>query len=113
MRILVIASALAALAIPATGASAQWGNSYNRGYGYGNRSSETAQEIRECRRELARADSRREYYRERQECRREIADARRDDARRSGYYSRGYGAPYGNAWGYRDRRARDGYRYRR
>jgi hypothetical protein len=110
MRILVIASALAALAIPATGASAQWGNGYNRGYGNGYRNNtETAQEIRECRRELRSADSRREYYRERRECQREIADARRDDARRG--YGR-YGAPYGNAWGYRDRRHRDDYRWR-
>lgn len=111
MRILVIASALAALALPATAASAQWGGRYDRGYDYRN-SSETAREIRECRRELRRADSRREYHRERRECRREIADARRDDARRHGYghYGRGYSRPpYGHAWGYRNRN----WRYRR
>lgn len=106
MRIPVLAAAgLAAMLIPAA-AQAQprygygYGHGYQRGYGY---NSETAREIRECRRELRRADSRREYYRERRECRREIADARRDDARRYGYYGGRYSRPYGPAWGYRDR----------
>jgi len=107
MRILVLAAGLAAIAIPAA-ASAH--PHYDR-HGYYN-NSETARELRECRRELRRADSRREYREERRECRRELRDARRDDARRgyrSGYHSR---PPYGNAWGYRDRRYWDGYRWR-
>jgi hypothetical protein len=49
--------------------------------------------MRECRRELRRADSRWEYRRELRECRRELAQARRGDR-----YHRGY---------------RDNYRYRR
>ena len=108
MRILVLAAGLAAIAIPAA-ASAH--PHYDR-QGYRHHNSETARELRECRRELRRADSRREYREERRECRRELRDARRDDARRgyrSGYYSR---PPYGNAWGYRDRRYWDGYRWR-
>lgn len=38
-------------------------------------------EVRECNRELRRADSRKEYRKERKECRRELAQARRKDAR--------------------------------
>jgi hypothetical protein len=116
MRILVLAAALGAVALPATSASAQsWG-----GYrDYRGDRNEIRQERRECRRELRRADSRREYRRELRECRRELREARRDY--RGG---RRYGAPYGNAWGYHrdDRRGYsaqynggrywDGYRWR-
>jgi hypothetical protein len=90
----VLAATLAAaVAIPATAASAQ---RYG-GYGYGNRG-EVRQELRECRRELRRADSRWEYRRELRECRREIAEARRGDR----YYRNNHRY---------DRRYRD-YRYR-
>jgi opacity protein-like surface antigen len=86
MRMLVLAASLAAaVALPATVASAQRYGGYNgNGYGYGHRGSDVRDELRECRRELRRADSRREYYRELRECRREIAEARRDSRR--GYY---------------------------
>jgi len=95
MRILVLAATLAAVAIPVSGASAQrWGGHYGQGYGhhrgYGY-NSETRRELRECRRELRRADSRREYRSELRECRRELRDARWDDRRR------------GYRYGYRDR----------
>jgi len=108
MRILVLAAGLAAIAIPAT-ASAH--PHYDR-HGYSRHNSETARELRECRREIRRADSRREYREEVRECRRELRDARWDDRRRgyrSGVYAR---PPYGNAWGHRDRRYWDGYRWR-
>jgi hypothetical protein len=76
MRRLILSAAMAALLVPftATGASAQpfgWGN---RG-GYDHR---VQREMRECQRELRRANSRRAYERERRECRREISQARRD-----------------------------------
>jgi hypothetical protein len=88
MRILILAAAIGAVAIP-TAANAQYGRG---GYGYNNR--EVRQEQRECRRELRRADSRREYQRELRECRREIAAARH------GYrdYDRGRRYRYGNRW---------------
>lgn len=78
MRILILAAAIGAVAIP-TAANAQYHG--GRG-GYNNR--EVRQEYRECQRELRRADSRREYRRELHECRREIAAARR------GYRDRDY-----------------------
>jgi hypothetical protein len=79
MRKLILSAAMAALLTPftVTSASAQpygWGN---RG-GYDQR---VQREVRECRRELRRADSRRAYEREQRECRREISQARRDDRR--------------------------------
>jgi hypothetical protein len=83
MRILMLAAAVCAVAIP-TAASAQYGRG---GYGHNNR--EVRQEQRECRRELRHADSRREYRRELRECRREIAAARRgyrDNDRRDRRY---------------------------
>jgi hypothetical protein len=95
MRMLVLGAALAAaVAIPATAASAQrygYGNGY--GYGYGNRGNGVQRELRECRRELRRADSRWEYQRELRECRRELAEARRDQYR-DGRYRRGYRNDY-------------------
>lgn len=96
----VIGIAAAATALPAT-ASAQYGRGggyYNGGqyggghYGGGNRygRGDVGREIRECRRELRHADSRREYRRELRECRREIARAQRRGDR--GYYgNRGRG----------------------
>lgn len=108
MRLLILAAGLAAIAIPAAASAHPHHNRY--GYGYNN--SETARELRECRREIRRADSRRERREEVRECRRELRDARWDDRRRgyrSGYY---YVRPrYGTAWGYRTRYW-DGYRWR-
>ncbi|HEV7660206.1 MAG TPA: hypothetical protein VGO55_10205 [Allosphingosinicella sp.] len=80
MRILILAAAIGAVAIP-TAANAQYYGGRG-GYGYNDR--EVRQEYRECQRELRRADSRREYRRELRECRREIAAARR------GYRDRDY-----------------------
>lgn len=100
MRFLILAAAAGAVALPAGAASAQ----YYGGNGYGN--NRVRQEQRECRRELRRAESRREYYRELRECQREIADARRHSYRR-GYDRGGYGDRYD-----RDRRYWDGYRWR-
>ena len=77
---------------------ALWYGGYGHGYGYGrgHRGREVRQELRECRRELRRADSRWEYRRELRECRRELAEARRD-----------------GRYGYRyDDRRYDRYRYR-
>jgi hypothetical protein len=117
MRILVLAAALGAVAIPTTSLNAHPGHGYRDHSGD---RSEIRQERRECRRELRRADSHREYRRELRECRRELAQARRDYR----YNSRRYGPPYGNAWGYccedrrgyssryDDRRYWDGYRWR-
>ena len=75
MRKLIMAIGLAAVALPVSSIGAQ------RHSGYHNR--EVRQERRECRRELRRAESRREYYRELRECRRELARAQRSGR----YYS--------------------------
>ncbi|WP_114953676.1 hypothetical protein [Sphingosinicella terrae] len=84
MRMLIAAAAVAAATIlPATAASAQY---HGRGYGHYDR--DVRQEVRECRRELRRADSRREYRREMRECRREISRARWDDRRDRRHYGR-------------------------
>jgi hypothetical protein len=100
MRFLILAAAVGAVALPAGAASAQYYGGYGNN-GYGN--NRVRQEQRECQRELRRAESRREYYRELRECRREIAEARRHS------YGRGYDR-YG--YGDRDRRYWDGYRWR-
>lgn len=94
MRKLILGATLAAALVPVTGASAQY---YGRGYGYDRA---VRQEQRECRRELRRADSRREYRRELRECRREIREARRDSRH--------------DRWDRRHDRGRywDGYRWR-
>lgn len=71
MKTLMIAASAAVLATPlafAAPASAQ--------------SRQVRQEIRECNRELRRADTRREYRQERRECRREVRQAQRQTARR-------------------------------
>ena len=108
MRLLILAAALGAVAIPATAANAQYwrgGYDYNqRGYGHNQR--DVRQEQRECRRELRRAQTRRQYLRELRECRREIAMARRGNHDRGRWDRSGYG--YRND---RDRH-RDGYRGR-
>jgi hypothetical protein len=96
MRLLILAAAIGAVAIPAT-ANAQY---YGGRGGYNNR--EVRQEQRECRRELRRADSRREYQRELRECRREIAAARHGYRDRDYRYGdddyRGRRNRYGNRW---------------
>lgn len=96
MRKLIIAMAgLAAVMIPAASASAQgrYGGGY--GYGYSHNDRDVSRELRECRRELRRADSRREYRRELRECRREIARAQRRDRWDD---RRGYGHRYRRGW---------------
>jgi hypothetical protein len=70
MRKLILAIGLIATALPMAGVDAQ-----RYGRGYGNRG--VRHEMRECRRELRRAENRRQYYRELRECRRELAQARR------------------------------------
>jgi len=92
MRKLIVAAAgVAAVLVPAASASAQ-GYYYPRGNAYGYYQNDVAREIRECRRELRRADSRREYRHELRECRREIRRAQRND----GYYD--YRQPYRRGW---------------
>lgn len=98
MRILILATALGAVAVSASPAAAQHWRGNNR---------EVRQEQRECQRELRRADSRREYQRELRECRREIAEARRHHNRWD--YRRGYAYRDDR---YRDGRYWDGYRWR-
>ncbi len=103
-KFILAAAALGVLAIPGAPAGAQyWGG----GYG-GYRDREIRQELRECRRELRHADSRREYRRELRECHRELRQARHGDYYdRYHRYDRGYHSYYG-----RDRRYWDGYRWR-
>jgi hypothetical protein len=84
MRNMIIAiAAAAATLLPATAVSAQ-GYGYN---GYHGRNS-VQRERRECRRELRRADDRREFRRELRECRREISRARRHSHRGYDRYDR-------------------------
>lgn len=105
MKKLLICAALAVPVLPVAAAA--------QPYGYGGRNHEVRREMRECQRELRRAESRREYQRELRECRREVAEARRHAQRwnnrgyyrndsYNGYYGRnGYGY---NGYGYNDRR---------
>jgi hypothetical protein len=90
-KIILAAAGLAAAAIvPVAGASA---HPHGRGNQYGHYDRDVARELRECRRELRRADNRYEYRRELRECRREIARERwenRYDRRYRGYGSRGW-----------------------
>ena len=72
MRILILAAALGATALPAGAASAQYWGGNDR----------VRHEQRECQRELRHARNRWEYQRELQECRREIARARYQQYRR-------------------------------
>jgi hypothetical protein len=91
MKPLLMALSAAAIAAPvamATPAAAQ--------------SWEYRQELRECNRELRRAETRREYQRELRECRRELRRAQRYGS--SAYYGQRYYDPYGS-------RYYDGYRY--
>jgi type II secretory pathway pseudopilin PulG len=100
-KFLIAATAVAA-ALPVVAsapASAQYNN--NRNYN---------RELRECNRELRRADNRAEYRRELRECRRELQRAKRQDWRayRNYDYNR-YDPRYGNY--YADRYYRDGRYY--
>ena len=110
MRKLMLAAAglAAAALVPVSGASAQYrggyGYGFDRGNHYGHYDRDVRRELRECRRELRRADSRREYYRELRECRREIARARYD---RYGRYDDRYGYGRRDDRRYDDRRWRD------
>ena len=99
MKTPILAMALTAVALPlaATPADAQRGYNERR-------------ELRECNRELRRADSRREYIRELRECRRELRRARRDDWRTYSRYD--WNRPrYGSTY-YANDYYRDGRYYR-
>lgn len=103
-KIILAAAALGAFAMPAAPAAAQWGGGFRSYHG----DSDYRDELRECRRELRRADSRREYRRELRECRRELRQARRYDRRDWRDDRR-----WGDGYGYNDsRRYWDGYRWR-
>jgi hypothetical protein len=99
-KLLLGLAATASLLSPlaATSASAQ---SWRGGY-----DNSVRREVRECRRELRRADSRWEYERERRECQREIARARRDAWRDR----RDWRHDRNDRYGYYGRNYRDGYR---
>jgi hypothetical protein len=102
MNKLLICAALAVPALPVAAAA--------QPYGYGGGNNEVRRELRECNRELRRADSRWEYQRELRECRREVAQARREarrwngrghyrnDGYRGQYRNDNYRGYYGNRW---------------
>jgi hypothetical protein len=98
MKSLIIAAGAAAIAVPmavATPAEAQ--SRYNR-------------EVRECNRELRRADSRKEYRKESRECRRELRKAERRDYRQYSRYNYNRFEPGYNRY-YADRYYRSGSYY--
>lgn len=101
MRKLMLGALAAALLAPVLPATAEARPSYGSGYGNHGYGNQVQRERQECRRELRRADSRREYRRELRECRREISRSRdnrnwrhdrrgswndRNDDSRRGYY---------------------------
>jgi hypothetical protein len=92
MRKFILAALAVATALPAGAVSAQ-GYGYGYGNGYG-RDDRVAREFRECRRELSRTWTRRQYERELRECRREIAEARRHEYRDRNRYGRDYRRGY-------------------
>jgi hypothetical protein len=98
MKKLILATAMAAVAVPlaATPADAQGRNE--------------RRELRECREELRDADTRREYRRERRECRRELRQARNRDWRNYRRYD--YNRPGAGGYYYADDYYRDGRYYR-
>ncbi|HEX8261858.1 MAG TPA: glycine zipper 2TM domain-containing protein [Allosphingosinicella sp.] len=100
MRKLVLAAATAACAMPIAFSAPALAQ---QGY-------ETRRETRECRRELRRADNRREYRRELRECRREIARARNRDWRTYNRYDYNRYEPGVDGY-YADRYYRDGRYY--
>lgn len=82
MRKLFIAAIAVSTLVPISSASAQYrGGGYDRGQAYGHQDRRVSREMRECRRDLRRADSRREYRHVMRECRRDIREARRDSRR--------------------------------
>lgn len=100
MNRLILAAATLAVASPialAAPAAAQNRNNYNR-------------ELRECNRELRRADTRAEYRRELRECRRELRRAQNQDWRRYSRYDYNRYEP-GYRTYYADRYYRDGRYY--
>ena len=101
MKTPILAMAMTAVAMPlaltATPAEAQRGWNERR-------------ELRECNRELRRADSRAEYRRELRECRRELARARMDDWRSYNRYD--WNRPRVGTVYYADDYYRDGRYYR-
>ncbi len=105
MRPLILAAMAAAVSIPALATPAE---AQNRNY---------RQEVRECNRELRRADSRAEYRGELRECRRELTQARRQDNRQNARDWRQYNRydynryEPGNRGYYAERYYRDGSYY--
>lgn len=99
MRIMILATAAAAVAVPTVIAAPAEAQYRNREY---------QRELRECNRELRRADSRREYRQELRECRRELARAQRYRTWRAYDYNR-YEPGYRTY--YADRYYRSGYYY--
>lgn len=86
-KFILAAAGFAAAMIPISASAQSFhyrGGVYAQPYGHGQRA--VRREIRECRRELRRADSRREYRRELRECRREINRAHRQSHRGRPYY---------------------------
>ena len=99
MSKLILAATAAAVALPVavSAPAAAQNRNYNR-------------ELRECNRELRRADSRAEYRQELRECRRELRRAQNQDWRQwSRYDYNRYDPRYGNY--YADRYYRDGRYY--
>jgi hypothetical protein len=100
-KLIMTAAAAAALLSPlaATSASAQpYGYGYRGGY-----DDRVQHEVRECHRDLRRADNRWEYERARRDCGREIAQARRDAWRHDRWRDSRYDQydRYDNRYGYR------------
>jgi len=99
MKTPILAMAMTAVAIPLAAAPADAQRGYNE-----------SRELRECNRELRRANSRAEYRRELRECRRELAQARRDDWRTYNRYD--WNRPRVGTVYYADDYYRDGRYYR-
>ncbi|HYN45750.1 MAG TPA: glycine zipper 2TM domain-containing protein [Allosphingosinicella sp.] len=99
MRKMILAAAVAAVAMPIAVTPADAQSGYN-----------TRREMRECRRELRQAQTRREYNRERRECRRELRRARARDWRTYNRYD--YDRPPAGGAYYADDYYRDGRYYR-
>ena len=98
MKKMILAAATCALAVPMVSAPAQAQGRNER------------QEIRECNRELRRANSRAEYRYELRECRRELRQAQRQDWRNYNRYDYNRYEP-GYRGYYADRYYRDGRYY--
>lgn len=99
MNRLILAATAVAVASPMAFAAPASAQGYNE-----------RREIRECNRELRRADSRAEYRQELRECRRELRRAQNQDWRRYGRYDYNRYEPGYNRY-YADRYYRDGRYY--